>query len=112
MIHQGDIYWISGLESDIPHPYVVIQDDLLNQSRILTVVVCALTTNLKRASLPGTILLHDGEAHLPKQSLIEVSKISTVEKTHLGDYIGTLSPERIQQIFAAMRFLQETFFTR
>src|SRR4051812_39046941 len=99
VINQGDLYWLqlddpSGTEPGIPHPHVVIQDTALNQS-LATVVVCGLTTNLKRVSLPGTVLLDVGEANLPKQSLVEVSKISTVEKTQLGAYIGTLNAARV-----------------
>lgn len=113
-IQQGDVYWLSstinGLESDIAHPYVVIQDDLFNNSRLTTVVVCGLTSNLQRVNLPGNILLEAGEATLPKQSVIEVGKVATVDKTQLGDYIGKLSQQRVEQILAGMRFLQASFF--
>lgn len=110
-LYQGDIYWVQAPElGEHPHPYVVIQDDLLNQSRIATVVVCALTTNHKQFNAPGNVLLEAGEANLPKQSAVVVSKLSVVDKTQLGTYIGTLSPERIGQIWAGMRFLQLTFF--
>ncbi|HKJ39073.1 MAG TPA: type II toxin-antitoxin system PemK/MazF family toxin [Anaerolineales bacterium] len=111
-INQGDIYWVpldspKGSEAGITHPHVVVQDDILNQSRINTVVVCALTTNLKRANLPGNVLLDIGEANLPKQSIVVVSQVSTVDKTQLGEYIGTLSQQRIDQILAGMQFLQK-----
>src|SRR4051794_27568161 len=48
VINQGDVYWVqlddaSGLEAGIPHPHVVIQDNVLNHSRITTVVACAVT---------------------------------------------------------------------
>lgn len=110
-LYQGDVYWIQAPElGEHPHPYVVIQDDLLNHSRISTVVVCALTTNRKQFNTPGNVLLEAGEANLPKQSAVVVSKLSTVNKTQLGEYIGTLSPERINQIWVGMRFLQLTFF--
>jgi hypothetical protein len=51
MIHQGDIYWIDpgqqiGSEPAYIHPYIVIQNDVLNRSHIRTVIVCALTINL------------------------------------------------------------------
>jgi mRNA interferase MazF len=116
-INQGDIYWVlledpGELEAGIPHPHVVVQEDVFNHSRIQTVVACALTTNLKRAGLPGSVLLDMGEGSLPKQSIVEVSKVSSVEKTRLGAYIGSLSPQRVQQILAAMRFLQTSFLTR
>jgi mRNA interferase MazF len=111
IVNQGDIYWVSleePSESELrqPHPYVVIQDNVLNNSRINTVVVCALTTNQKRAKAPGNVLLEAGEANLPKQSIVVVSQVSTIKKTQLGEYIGSLTKQRIRQILAGMRFLQ------
>lgn len=109
-IIQGDIYWMKLDEPvddpDYAHPYVVVQDDLLNHSRITTTVVCALSTNLKMAALPGNVLLEPGEANLEKTSVVVVSKISSVEKKQLGQYIGSLGGVRVQQILAGIRFLQ------
>jgi mRNA interferase MazF len=109
-INQGDIYWVQ-LESVVSHPYVVIQDNVLNHSRINTIVACALTSNIKRVSLPGNVLLEAGEANLPRQSVVEVAKVSTVYKTQLGEYIGTLSERRIDQILAGIRFIQTSFLS-
>lgn len=111
IINQGDIYWVplkepGGSEPGYTHPHVVIQDNVINHSRINTVVVCALTTNIKRAKAPGNVLLEVGEANLPKQSIVVVSQVSTVDKAQLGDYIGSLTRQRIDQILAGMRFLQ------
>ena len=69
-------------------------------------VVCALTSNIKRAKAPGNVLLEAGEANLPRQSVVVVSQVSTVDKTQLGEYIGLLTEERINQILAGMQFLQ------
>jgi mRNA interferase MazF len=115
VVNQGDIYWVrleelNRLESDIPHPYVVVQDNIFNHSRIHTVLVCALTSNIKRANTPGNVLLDAGEANLPKQSVVEISKISTVAKAQLGEYIGSVDEPRMKQILAGMRFLHQTFF--
>ncbi|MEO7840824.1 MAG: type II toxin-antitoxin system PemK/MazF family toxin, partial [Anaerolineales bacterium] len=49
VLNQGDIYWVSlkepgGSEPGYTHPHVVIQDNVINRTRINTVVVCALTT--------------------------------------------------------------------
>jgi len=111
IINQGDIYWTpleesDGVDAGYIHPHVVIQDDILNRSRIKTVVVCALTTNIKRAKAPGNVLLDAGEANLPRQSVVIVSQVSTVNKTQMGEYIGTLSGKRISHILAGMQFLQ------
>ena len=105
-IRQGDVFWISpnetnGVESDHPHPHVVIQVNAQNK-----VTVCALTTNLKRAKDPGNVLLDENEAGLPKQSVIVASQVSVVDETQLGEFIGTLTEQRIEQILAGIRFLQ------
>lgn len=105
-INQGDVVWITpnesnGVESDHPHPHVVIQVNAQNK-----VTVCALTTNLKRAKDPGNVLLDEGEAGLPKQSVIVASQVSIVDTTQLGEFIGTLTEQRIQQVLAGIRFLQ------
>ena len=105
-VSQGDVFWISPDESnrvasDHTHPHVVIQENPSN-----TVVVCALTSNLKRAKEPGNVLLDECESNLPKQSVVVVSQISTVAKTQLGEYVGTLTEQRINQVLAGIRFLQ------
>jgi mRNA interferase MazF len=78
---------------------VVVQNDAFNESRINTVVVCALTSNLRRSRIPGNVLLDEGEADLPERSVVVVSQLFTVDKEDLLDKIGTLSTERVLQIF-------------
>jgi mRNA interferase MazF len=112
VIHQGDIYWIdlptpAGSAPGYRHPYVVIQNNVFNRSRISTVVVCALTSNLRRAEAPGNVLLNDGEANLPKQSVVNVSQLFTVDKRDLEEMIGTLASQRVRQILDGIRLLTE-----
>lgn len=116
-INQGDVFWLEadpsrGSIPGSPHPHVVVQEDVFNRSRISTVIVCALTSNLNRATEPGNVLLEPGEGHLEKQSVVVVSQVSSLYKTRLGEHIGTLSHERVQQILAGMRFLQASFHQR
>src|SRR5262249_21930234 len=92
------------------HPHVVVQEDVFNHSRIATVVVCALTSNLTRAHEPGNVLLEPGEGSLPRQSVVVVSQISSVDKSRLGERIGQLSEARVEQIVAGLRFQQASFF--
>jgi len=116
-ISQGDVFWIEadpsrGSVPGSPHPHVVVQDDVFNRSRVSTVIVCALTSNLNRATEPGNVLLEPSEGNLDKQSVVVVSQVSSVYKTRLGEHIGALSSERVQQILAGMRFLQTSFHNR
>jgi mRNA interferase MazF len=116
-IDRGDVFWVG--QDDLhdpvlahPHPHVVVQDDLFNHSRLATVVVCALTSNLRRASWPGNVLLEAGEAGLPKRSVVVVSQVSSVEKARLGEKIGSLSAARVGEILDGLRFQQRSFFGR
>jgi mRNA interferase MazF len=72
--------------------------------------VCALTSNLKRTGEPGNVLLDVAEGNLSKRSVVVVSQVSVVRKAQLGKYIGSLSPERVEQVLAGMRFQQKSFF--
>jgi mRNA interferase MazF len=116
-INRGDVFWMEPDDSRGPvpsysHPHVVVQDDVFNHSRITTVVVCALTSNLHRANEPGNVLLEVGEGNLPKQSVVVVSQVSSVDKARLGERIGSLSETRVEQILAGLRFQQVSFFGR
>lgn len=116
-INRGDVFWIAlgdarGAIPAYSHPYVVVQDDVFNHSRITTVIVCALTSNLHRANEPGNVLLDVGEGNLPRQSVVVVSQICSVDKALLGERIGSLSDARVEQILAGLRFQQVSFFER
>lgn len=116
-IRRGDLFWLGpdasrGPEASYAHPHVVVQDDVFNQSRISTVVVCALTSNLQRAHEPGNVLLDVGEGDLPQRSIVVVSQIASVEKSTLGEKIGTLASARVDQIIDGLRFQQAAFFRR
>jgi mRNA interferase MazF len=112
VINQGDVFWVdlsepSGSEPGYRHPHVVIQNNVFSRSRINTVVVCTLTSNLKRAQAPGNVLLEKREANLPKQSVVNVSQIFTVDKRDLDEKIGTLSRRRVRQILDGVRLVIE-----
>ena len=112
MIRQGDVYWVdlgrpSGSGPGLLHPYVVVQNDVFNGSRLGTVVICGITSNVKRANAPGNVLLEFGDANLPKQSVVNVSQLYTVDKEDLIEKIGTLSPDRVQQILEGLYLLLE-----
>ena len=112
VIQQGDIYWVDlgdpvGSAPGFRHPHVVVQNNAFNLSNIRTVVVCALTSNLKRASAPGNVLLNIREANLPKQSVVNISQVFTIDRSQLDEKIGTLSSERMRQILDGLYVLLE-----
>jgi len=112
VIKQGEIFWVDlaeprGSEPGYRHPHIVIQNNLFNASRINTIVVCSLSTNLSRAKAPGNILLNKGEANLPQQSVVNVSQIFTVNRSDLVEKIGEVSQKRIVEILDGIKLLTE-----
>jgi len=112
VIKQGEVYWVdlgnpSGSGPGYLHPYVVVQNNLFNGSKINTVVVCLITSKLKRAKAPGNVLLEKGEANLPKRSVVNVSQLYTVDKRDLVEKIGNLSPKRVAQILEGIKLVLE-----
>ena len=82
-IVQGDIYWVElgaskESEQGYRHPHVIVQNNVFNASRINTVVVCALTTNLKRSQVPGNVTLEKDETSLNKKNVINISKFNFI----------------------------------
>jgi mRNA interferase MazF len=118
VINQGDVYWVElndpfGSEPGYSHPAVVIQNNLYNQSKINTVIVCMLTSDLKYSKMSGNVLLEKSEANLTKASVVNVSQILTVDKSQLGEYIGTLAKKRVYQILDGVQlFLEPRDFER
>ncbi len=111
-MNQGDVYWVelgepSGSEPGFMRPAVIIQNNIFNRSRINTVAVCVLTSRLQRANAPGNVLLNSGEANLPKQSVVNISQILTVDRMDLVEKIGSLSSKRVRQIVAGVHLLIE-----
>ena len=112
VVSQGDLFWVdlgapSGAAPGFHHPHVVVQNNVFNRSRIDTVVVCVITSNVKRAQAPGNVLLDKGEAGLPKRSVVNVSQVFTVDKTDLQGKIGALSSRRMRQVLDGMYLLLE-----
>lgn len=112
VIEQGDVFWLdlgdpTGSGPAYRHPHVVVQNNLFNRSRINTVLVCVITSNLKLANAPGNVSLKKGEANLPKPSVVNVSQVYTVDKSELVEKIGSLSPVRMRKILEGIQlFLQ------
>ncbi len=110
VIEQGEIYWVdlaepSGSEPGYRHPHIVVQNNLFNSSKINTVVMCALTSNLKRGLSPGNVVLKKGEANLPKKSVVNITQIYTIDRTNLFEKIGKVNNERLKEILLGIQLL-------
>jgi mRNA interferase MazF len=86
-------------------PGLVIQDNAINDSKINTVIMVAITSTLKYGNLPGNVTLRKGEANMPKRCVINVSQIKSVDKNSIKEKIGTLSKEKIALVKDSVRLI-------
>lgn len=83
-------------------PVVVVQGDFFNTSRIETVVVVPLTGNLGRAAAPGNVVLTAARTGLPRDSVANVSLITSVDKSLVLERTGILSTHEIRRVLSGI----------
>jgi mRNA interferase MazF len=82
---------------------VIVSDDTFNRSRIATVTVVPVTTNLRWAMAPGNVFLPKGAGGLSEDSVANVTQVATVDRADLGEPVGKLDAVLIQQVDAGLR---------
>jgi len=107
VISQGEVHWVDfgaphGSEPVYRRPCVIVQNDAFNESRISTVVVVVLTSNLRLARAFGNVLLRRGEAGLSRRSVVNISQIATVDRSMLNGRIGKLTGRRRNEVLAGI----------
>jgi mRNA interferase MazF len=110
VIRQGEVYWLhfgdpEGSEPAGRRPALVVQHDRFNRSAISTIVVAAVTSNLRLAAMPGNVRLRRGEAGLFHPSVVNVSQLRTVDRSRLRDRVGVLGPARLQEVLQGITLL-------
>jgi len=104
---QGDVFWASladptGSGPGFRRPVVVVQGDPFNASRLATVVVVPLTSNLRWAAAPGNVLLAAERTGLPRESVANVSQIVAVDRGALSERVGHLPEDELSLILAGI----------
>ena len=110
VIRQGSIYWVDfspgkGSEPAGRRPGLVLQSDVLNDSKINTVIMLSITSTMKFGELPGNVILRKGEANLPKKCVINVTQIKSVDKSSVKEKIGTLSRKKMDEVYEGLKLV-------
>ena len=110
VIRKGSIYWVDfspgkGSEPTGRRPGLVIQNDILNDSNLNTVIMLAITSTMKFGELPGNVILRKGEANIPKKCVINITQIKSVDKQSIKEKIGTLSKKRMNEIHEGLKLV-------
>ena len=107
---RGEIWWADlglpfGSKPGFNRPVVILQDNSFNKSKIRTIIVLSISTNLLLADAPGNILLKKEESGLPKDGVINVSQISTIDKQRLTKKIGIISRASVEKIDVGIKLI-------
>lgn len=94
VVERGDVWWVDfgepvGSEPGYRRPALVVSSDRFNRSRIRTVIVSAITSNLRLAAAPGNVKVASGTANLPKECVVNVSQTLVIDRERLAERIGT-----------------------
>ena len=97
---KGEIWWATlddprGSEPGYRRPVVIISSDEFNKSKIQTVIVATITSNLRLGDAPGNFQLMKQDFGLPKDSVVNVSQVLTLDKSFLTKPIGQLSIKKM-----------------
>jgi mRNA interferase MazF len=107
-VKRGEIWWAdlgepAGSGPGYRHPVAVLSTDTFNDSRISTVIVTMITSNLRLATAPGNVRVAAREAGLRKDSVVNVSQVLTIDKAVLMERIGHLPGARLADVEAGLR---------
>ena len=107
-MRRGEVWWASlsdptGSGPGYRRPVIIVQADEFNASAIRTVIVAAITSNLRRAAAPGNVLLRARDTGLRRQSVANVSQLLTVDKRLLTERVGSLPDRLLSDLEAGLR---------
>lgn len=110
VINRGEIWWADLPDPTISapgyrRPVVIIQSDIFNNTNLNTLIAALVTTNLELGKMRGNILLKKNQSGLPKDSIVNVTQVFTLNKSLLLEFVETLSERKMEQIDKGLRLV-------
>lgn len=110
VIKRGQIWWAElpesiGSGSGYRRPLLIIQSNSFNKSKINTIIAAVITSNIRLSAAPGNILLSTKKSKLPKESVINVSQLITIDKSFLTEKVNILSSSIMANVDEGVRLV-------
>ena len=107
---RGELWWADfglpfGSEPGFRRPVLIVQDDAFNKSKINTIIIIPLTTNVAFAEAPGNVFVEKEETGLTKDSVLVVSQLSAIDKRRLMDFAGKIEKQTMEEVEEGMRLV-------
>jgi|SRR5664280_2319904 len=108
VIERGAVYWAdlgapAGSRPATRRPVLVISAETYNNSRLATVVAVVLTSKTDLATMPGNVFLPPAVTGLPKDSVVNVTAVVTLNKTDLSEQTGQAPLALLREIDRGLR---------
>jgi len=109
-VRRGEIWWAElpvpkGSGPGYRRPVLIVQADSFNRSRISTAVAAVISSNLRLADAPGNVFLSHRLSGLPKDSVVNISQLVTLDRKYLSDKAGKLSSKHMAAIDDGLRLV-------
>ncbi|MGI8518172.1 MAG: type II toxin-antitoxin system PemK/MazF family toxin [Acidimicrobiia bacterium] len=109
-MERGEVWWADlglprGSAPALRRPVVIVQNDRFSRSRLETVIVAAITSNLRLGRMPGNIVLKRGDSGLPADSVVNVTQVVTLDKQDLIERVGLLPGQVCREIDAGLQLV-------
>ncbi len=110
MVVRGELWWVDfgepiGSEPGYRRPVVIVSSDRFNRSRIATVVVSAITSNLSLADAPGNVLVDSATTGLDRDSVINITQTMVIDRSRLVKGLGMLDRSTMTRVDEGLRLL-------
>lgn len=109
-MRRGEIWWASlpnptGSGPGFRRPVLILQSNPFNESRIATIIVAVVTSNLALAEAPGNIRLGKSESGLTKPSVVNISQIHTLDRALLVGKVRALPATSLSRVTEGLRLV-------
>jgi mRNA interferase MazF len=110
VVERGDVWWANldepeGSEPGFRRPFLVVQSDAFNRSRLRTTLAVVLTSNLRLLDAPGNVLIPAKTAGLSRDSVANVSQVITIDRDFLTERVGRIRGALLQDVDAGLRLV-------
>lgn len=107
---RGEVWWASlpaptGSGPGFRRPVLVVQSNPFNGSRINTVIVAVITSNVALADAPGNVRISKSDSGLAKPSVVNVSQIITIDRTFLTQKVRSLNADAMRRVDEGLKLV-------
>ena len=107
---RGEIWWAEfgmpyGSEVGYNRPVLIVQDDAFNESRIRTIIILPMTTNLRLADAPGNVLIRKKESKLKDDSVVIVAQFYAIDRSRIREKISKISKGTMEKVEVGMKLV-------